>query len=213
MKIFKIICCVIFILKTNTSQSQSLRKSFSKLSGPEKCWVIFHPFKAKRAFIISQEAQKISDSIQKTNLLDKDPNGGQVDALRHSYWMATLAQKIGRRSAKSLGKAHERGNYKQYKKHKLEEGTLPDLKSSEMDLYNNNIGIEIFRNNKKASKKAYLKLIIEQINLGKLKILKKDNNGKYLDCNGGLLPINEYYGKWENSKCLITSKKRLKHPL
>jgi hypothetical protein len=213
MKNFKTIWFLFFLLVFLKSNGQSLKKSFFKLSGPEKCWVIFHPFKAKRAFRISLEARKISDSIKQTNLLDKDANGGQIDAFRHSYWMATLAQKIGRRSAKSLGRAHEKGNYRQYKKNKLEEGTIPDKKSSEMDLFNNNVGINIYRKNKKVSKKRYIELILDKINQGKLKILKKDNKGRYLDCNGSLLPKYEYYGKWENNKCLIPSIKGRKPPL
>lgn len=212
MKIVKIICYLLCVINLNTSQGQSLGRKFSKLSSPEKCWVIFHPFKAKRAYRISNEVQRVSDSIQQTNLLDKDKNGGQVDAFRHAFWMASLAQRIGRRSAKSLGKAHEKGNYRQYKKGKIEDGSLPDFKSSEMDLQNNQIGIEIYRKNKKASKQELIQIIIQQIKSGKLKILKKDKNGYYLNCNGSLIPKNEYYGKWKNSKCLIPSIKGQKPP-
>ena len=42
-----------------------------------------------------------------------------------------------------LGKAHEKGNYLDYKKHRLEEGSIPDKISSDMDLCNNLKGIEI----------------------------------------------------------------------
>lgn len=197
----------LFISCFSNGYSQSSAKGFKKLSSPEKWWVILHPFKAKRAYKISLEANRISDSISKTNLLDNDKNGGQVDAFRHSYWMATLAQRIGRHAAKSLGKAHEKGNYKHFKKEKLEDGTIPDKPSSEMDLYNNTIGIEIYKENKKACKREFIKLIVDQINQGKLKIIKKNINGDYVNCEGVLLSKNEYYGKWENSKCIITSKK------
>tara|TARA_B100000809_G_scaffold138551_1_gene136159 strand:+ start:23538 stop:24176 length:639 start_codon:yes stop_codon:yes gene_type:complete len=192
------------------SNAQSNKSGFRRLSSPEKCWVLFHPFKAKRAYRISLQAQKVSDSIGKTHTLDQDRNGGQVDAFRHAFWMATLAQKIGRRSAKSLGKAHEKGNYKQFKKNKIEDGTLPDQPSSEMDLFNNSIGIAIYKENKKASQKELISSIIKDIQQGNLKTLKKDNNGNYLDCQGNLLPSNKYYGKWENSKCLISSERRPK---
>jgi hypothetical protein len=197
---------LIFILLfffIDISNAQSNKSGFKSLSSPEKCWVLFHPFKAKRAYQISLQAQKVSDSIGKTNTLDQDRNGGQVDAFRHAFWMATLAQKIGRRSAKSLGKAHEKGNYKQFKKGKLEDGSLPDQPSSEMDLFNNNIGISIYTENKKANNKEIILLIIKNIQQGNLKRLKKDNNGKYLDCEGNLLSVDEYTGKWKNAKCLI----------
>jgi len=187
---------------------QSLKKSFSKLSGPEKCWVIFHPFKAKRAFKISKEAERISDSIRKTPTLDQDKNGGQIDAFRHAFWMATLSQKIGKRAAKSLGKAHERGNYKQFKKNKKEDGMIPDATSSEMDLQNNVTGISIYKSHKKASQKQYIVLIITEILKGNLKIIKKDKKGNYLNCKGRLLSLNELKGIWTNSKCIIPSKKQ-----
>lgn len=193
---------------SSISTAQNNRSAFKNLTSPEKFWVLFHLFKAKKAYRISIEATRVSDSIAKTKLLDQDKNGGQVDAFRHAFWMATLSQEIGKKSAKKLGKAHEKGNYKQFKKNKLEEGSRPDQKSSEMDSFNNNIGIEIFKNNKKASKNDYITLVITQINRGKLKVLKKAPNGAYLDCNNQLLAKNEYLDKWENSKCLIPSAKQ-----
>ena len=198
---------IVIFLTCQSSSGQSLLKKFSKLSSPEKCWVILHPFKAKRAFRISILAEHATDSIFKTNLQDNDRNGGQVDAFRHAFWMAMLAQKIGKRSAKNLGKAHEKGNYKQFKKNKLEDGTLPDAPSSKMDLHNNNIGIETYKANKKATRIEYISLILKKIKSGELKILKKDRKGNYLDCKGNLISTLKYKGLWENTKCLIPSKK------
>ena len=194
-----------FLIVTICGYSQSASKGFKTLSSPEKCWVIFHPFKAKRAYRLSLEAKHVSDSISKTNLLDKDGNGGQVDAFRHAYWMATLAQEIGKNSAKSLGKAHERGNHKQFKKGKLEDGTVPDKPSSDMDLFNNDFGITLYKNNKKASKEQFITLLVQHIQNGNLKILKKDTYGNYQDCEGNSIPKKELKGIWETSKCLIDS--------
>lgn len=194
-------------LNTMNLNAQSYGKQFKKLSSPEKCWVIFHPFKAKRAFLVSKKAQQISDSIQNTNLLDKDGNGGQVDAFRHAFWMASLAKKIGKRSAKSLGKAHEKGNYKQSKKQQLEEGTLPDAIASEMDLFNNLVGIEIYQQNKKVPEKIVIDCVIEKIKNAELKIIKKDSLGNFLRCDGTKISAIELLGKWENEKCLIPSSK------
>ena len=140
--------------------AQHKQKKFKDLSSPEKCWVLTHPFKAKRALRISIEAQKTSDSIKKTNTLDQDGNGGQVDAFRHAYWMASLSKEIGKKSAKSLGKAHEKGNHKQFKKNELEDRIIPDEASSEMDLYNNLIGIELYTKNKNASRIELIHLVI-----------------------------------------------------
>ncbi len=119
MKKMLFILCL--LLGINTF-SQSNWQKFKKLSRPIKTWVIFHPFKTKRALAISNETNQVTDSISKTLLLDGDRIGGQVDAFRHAYWMARLRQEIGKQSARSLGKAHEKDNYLTYKKVKLEDG-------------------------------------------------------------------------------------------
>lgn len=110
-------------------------------SVPHKMWVVFHPFKAKKALEISVEATNVSDSIAKTDLLDRDIAGGQVDAFRHAFWTARLQQEIGKRAAISLGKTNEKDNYKTFKHHQTENGIVPDSASKEMDLFNNNIGL------------------------------------------------------------------------
>ena len=43
-----------------------------------------------------------------------DNNGGALDAFKHAFWMARLTQGIGHRASLSLGKAHEKGNYKAF---------------------------------------------------------------------------------------------------
>ncbi|WP_243739359.1 DUF6973 domain-containing protein [Flavicella sediminum] len=183
-----------------------MTQKFSKLSKPEKCWVYLHLFKAKKAFKISMEAEKTADSIQKTRLLDQDKNGGQVDAFRHAYWMYTLAKKIGKRAAKSLGEAHEKGNYQQFKNAKLENGAVADEASSKMDLANNEKALELYKEHKKISKTEIIKLLISEIKKGNFKILNKNNLGDYLDCNNYTIPKNELEKTWKNNKCLIPSK-------
>ena len=106
----------VFIFFVGQIFSQSSSKSFFDLSGPKRTWVLFHPFKAFKSLRISKETNRVSDSIRKTNLLDGDASGGQVDAFRHAYWMARLHQEIGKSAARSLGKAHEKENYLTYKK-------------------------------------------------------------------------------------------------
>lgn len=190
------------------SFGQANKSGFKKLSSAEKCWVIFHPFKAKKAYRISTAAQKTADSIATTNLLDGDKNGGQVDAFRHAYWMATLSQGIGKRSAKSLGKAHERGNHRQFKKNKLEDGTVPDKPASDMDLFNNNMGVQIYKENKEANEEEIISTIIKNIKQGNLKTLKKDAFGNYQDCEGNNLTTKQLKGVWKTPKCLINSNQK-----
>ncbi|MCF6348941.1 MAG: hypothetical protein L3J20_11685 [Flavobacteriaceae bacterium] len=194
-----------FIFLLMNSCSPKLRQSFSKVSLPEKTWVIFHPFKAKKAFLISKEAEKIKDSISALKIIGNDNNGGHLNAFKHSYWMARLTQGIGKRAAFSLGKAHEKGNYKTYKKHKLEDGFLPDKQSTDMDLFNNRIGINIGKSNKKTSKKELIQQLLDALHNGELRILKKDSLGNFLDCEYKIIPLDSLKGKWDTKKCLIKS--------
>src|SRR4030066_2385145 len=115
---------IILIFLSSQISAQSNWEKFWKLSTTHQIWVVTHPFKAKKASEISMEATKVSDSVAKTDLLDKDSTGGQVDAFRHAYWTARLQQEIGKQAAISLGKAHERDNYRTFKKKQTEEGIL-----------------------------------------------------------------------------------------
>jgi len=186
------------------SQTSNYQK-FKKLSTPKKWWVLLHPLKAKKSLLISKETNRVADSIKKTKTLDGDASGGQVDAFRHAYWMASLRLAIGKSAAKSLGKAHEKENYQYYKEKKLEHGTIPDKASMDMDLFNNNIGLSLVKKGEKISKKHLIKKIIAAIKNGKMKIIKKDKKRRFLTCDGNLISKESLVGKWVNNKCLVKS--------
>ena len=93
----------------------------------------------KKALVISELSREKTNEIILDQALKGSGNSGQVDAFRHAFWMANLTKEIGWRRAKRLGLAHEKGNYKAYKKRKSEDGEIPDKMSSEMDLFNNNV--------------------------------------------------------------------------
>lgn len=194
--------CLLFVFQVD---AQSNYQKFKKLSCQKKVWVLLHPFKAKRALKISNEAKKVSDSIINSNLLDGDYSGGQVDAFRHAYWMARLRQEIGKNSARSLGKAHEKENYQYYKSRKLEDGVLPDEPSMKMDLHNNEEGLKLTRRNVKTPKKGLIYRVINAIKAGKMQIIKKDKKGNFLTCDGKLISKDSLKGKWKNKKCLVPS--------
>ena len=203
MRLLVVILLIVFSIQK--IEAQSAVKQYFNLPRPERFWVITHPFKAKRALKISYEARYKADSIANTSILDGDKNGGQVDAFRHSYWQARLTQTIGRRAAYKLGKAHEKGNYIYYKHHKLEDGTIPDKISSEMDLYNNKVGASIVFRREELTKKEIEVEVIKLIKNGVMKIIAKDKNGNFLDCDGNIIDNETLKGKWENNKCLVNS--------
>ena len=62
--------------------------------------------------------------------------------------MACLGTTIGEKASRKLGKAHEKGNYKAFRRGKTEDGFLQDETAVEMDLYNNEEGLRIARENK-----------------------------------------------------------------
>ena len=186
-----------------TSCSPKLKQSYAKLSKPERTWVFFHPFKAKKAYQISREALLTTDSIAQQNAIGNDNNGGQLDAFKHSFWMARSAQQMGKHAALSLGRAHEKGNYQTFKKRQLEDGIVPDKPATDMDLFNNQVGAILGKKYKNASKATIINHIVASIRKGKLRMLKKDAQGHLLDCQGQMITLESLKGKWENDKCLI----------
>jgi len=200
---FKFLLILVFLFMfLGLVAQESKMKKFKHLSAPEKCWVILHPFVAKKALLITEEARKVTKDIKQEKLLKGNGNSGQIDAFRHTYWMALLTQQIGWRRAKSLGKAHEKGNYRDFKKHKKEDGVVPDKISSDMDFFNNNVGILIGKMTTDLDLKG---VVVEAVKDGKCKIIKIDTNGFFLDVEGNIIPKEELKGKWENDKCLVNS--------
>ncbi|MFH2095787.1 MAG: hypothetical protein ABIJ16_08785, partial [Bacteroidota bacterium] len=187
------------------AQEDNKWEKFKQLPFPEKRWVMLHPFIAVRAYSISSEAQKKAAQVVFDTRLDGDADGGQVDAFRHTYWMARMAQEFHWRKAISLGRAHEKGNKIYFRKHKLEEGRIPDYESCEMDMLNNKAGVEIGRYHKDLSKDDLTTQIIDKIRDGKLWIMKKKLDGRYLDCDGKLLKTDSLERKWISGKCIVPS--------
>lgn len=198
---------IILILSCSQISAQSTWEKFWNLSAPYKKWVVFHPFKAKKALEISMEATVVSDSIAKTDVLDQDKAGGQADAFRHAYWMARLQQEIGKRAAISLGKAHEKDNYKTFKKNKTEDGVVPDQASKEMDLFNNNVGLGFTQKGTSVARNEMINQIVNAILKGNLKVIKKDSLGNFLTCDGEIIPPAALGHSWQNNKCLVPSNK------
>ena len=202
MSIKLVLFYFLFVAFFMVSAQDSNLKKFRILSGPEKCWVIFHPFIAKKVLIISEKARVITKEVLLRMVLEGSGDGDQIDAFRHAFWMASLAQEIGKRRARCLGEKHEKGNYKDYKQRRFEDGVIPDKISSEMDLFNNEIGFEI------GIKYTGLDLksrVVEAVLNGDCKVVRKDITDNFIDCEGNLIPIENLKGKWENNKCLVWS--------
>jgi hypothetical protein len=208
-RILKFVFFLLLIAPSNVfSQNEGLVRSFIRLGFPEKVWVITHPFIAKKTWKITKEALRISDEIKRDSLLDGDPDGGQVDAFRHTYWMASLTQKISCKKARRLGKAHEKVNYRNFKKGRKEENNLPDEASSDMDLRNNELGIALGIVNKNLSQNELVTLVRNAILEGKAWKIYKNKKGESLDCNGNIILAEKRMALWKTLRCLVESSKK-----
>lgn len=179
----------------------------------EVWWVATHPFIAKKSWDISKKAGEVANSYINSSELDGDYNGGMVDAMRHTLWMASLVQEIKPKAAYKLGLAHEKGNERDFKKKTLEEGSLPDSTSCEMDLRNNSIGLEIGQEYYGESLDTLILVVKNAVKTGRCWKIKKDSLGNFLDEEGKQIPDSLWMGKWITPKILVRSDfKRPKTP-
>ncbi len=196
---------LLLFLPVTSLKAQSVFSKISKISRPEKCWAIRHPFVTIKALKTTQQSWKITDSLKQSGTIGTDNSGGRLDAFKHAFWIASVSTAIGIRKAIKLGKAHEKGNKLQFKKHQLEDRILPDSVSSYMDLYNNEKGAELVEKNKKVTLSQLQQQVLELLNTGQLLCILKDNKGNYLTCEKEMIDMSQWYGKWNVPKCPVKS--------
>lgn len=180
-------------------------QSFKLLSKYEKRWALAHPFASIKVKKYTKQCRSIVAEISKTGVLDTFNNGGKIDAFRHTYTMAVLAQHLKVKKIRKLGVAHEKGNYLQFKNKTIEEGEIPDSLSCVMDLKNNEIGFEIGKDNPHVNGFDLTKLVIQKINCGHCFIIKRNENGEYVKCDNSILKLAYWQGIWSVPKCLVKS--------
>ncbi len=193
---------LLFLSSATVTKGQSKIKEFRSISCPEKKWVIKHLFVANKAFKATKEARRQTNILLADSALDQYINGGKIDAFRHVFWMALLTTKIGDKKARSLGKAHEKGNYLFFLRGKIEEGEPSDSISGIMDINNNEIGIFIGKSNPKNDINQLKLVVIDSIKDGKCLILKRNVEGKKVNCTGEIVISAK---KWGLPYCLIKS--------
>lgn len=200
----------IFLLFTlpvaSLAQEKSAWQQFRDLSRPVKWWVVTHPFSAGRALEIANHTRKISKALENNEILDGDGSGGQVDAFRHGYWMALMASEIGPRRAWRLGYDHEKGNKLDYRRNRSSSSyPLPTSTDCTMDLFNNDVGIELGSKYDDLLRPELKQIILDKIHGGYFIIIKKDVEGNPLDCDGNPLDREKWFHRWENPACLVPS--------
>ncbi|MBC7694590.1 MAG: hypothetical protein H7141_04000 [Burkholderiales bacterium] len=176
-----------------------------EISKYEIRWAVFHPLAAIKIKVRLKKAMVIYHEVKNTKQLDNFESGGNLDAFRHSFTMAYLAQRIRIRKLRKLGTAHEKGNKRQFEKHKTEHGERADSLACEMDLRNNELGFFIGCNNRKLSKEELRNIIIGQIKSGNAWCLKRNNNNEYVTCDNNPVLMENFREKWFVPKCLTKS--------
>ena len=181
-------------------------KPWKRVSRPEKIWSVTHPFKAKKVLRCARRAQFVTDSLGQANVIT-DKNGGQLDAFRHAYWMALLINEGLRETVvRKVGERHERGNYLDFRKGKMEDSARADSMMCVMDLRNNASGITIGKQYRDGDKKlSLIELILKNIWNGELAIMSKNAKGEYLDRNGDVIVLSRYAGVWAIPKHIVKS--------
>lgn len=192
--------------KKRSSHNERLEK-FHELPRPEKWWAFFHPLILKRSYHIAKEAKRIADEKISDPDLDGDHDGGQVDAFRHTLWMAMMSREFGKWRSLSLGRAHEESNYQDYLARRLEDGNIPDHQACIMDLRNNSIGADLGRKYRKLSDSALIEVVKANVLEGKSWVLLKDRSGNFLDADGAVIPYDSLKGRWETKKQFVRSNK------
>lgn len=187
--------------------SISLQSKSQKPCKQELCWALGHPFAALKVKKIKKKADLIYNRPDIKARFDYS-SGGKLDAFRHVFFMAAFAQEIKIKKLRKLGIAHEKGNYKQFLKHKTENGELPDSLSCVMDLANNELGFTIGANNKDKKLEQLRPIVIKEILDGKAFILKRNREGRYVDCNNKVIDPGLFSGKWFVPKCLVPSNEK-----
>jgi hypothetical protein len=180
-------------------------KTFHNLSKYEKCWVIWHPFAAKKIKKHQTEMYAVYKEVKQQHLLDTFENGGKLDAFRHTFAMTYFSKFVKANKLRKLGKAHEKANHWQFLHHLPDEdGELSDSLSSVMDLKNNDIALSLAKEVKALSIEEIKQKIISLIKNGGVFIIKHNAQGKYVDCNGQVIPA-EKLKIWNIPKCLVKS--------
>ncbi|HNQ11614.1 MAG TPA: hypothetical protein PKH65_04920 [Bacteroidia bacterium] len=200
----RIIFSLIFVVLCGSSIDAVAQAKKSSIGIHEKLWALSHPFKAKAAYKITLEVRSICDSLSLVHGVSGN-SGGKLDAFRHSYWMALLRQKLRYRAALKLGIAHEKSNFKQFRKGRQEDNTRADSVLCAMDLHNNKEGLKIGEQQLGKSKSDIAEAIINAYNKGMFQICLVNDKDEFITCEGDKIDFKKFKNAWNVPRCLIKS--------
>jgi len=183
--------------------SFSQKKPFTSISKYERRWAFWHPCAALKIKKHRAEMVSVYKEVKMYGLLDNFENGGTLDAFRHVFAMAYFSRFVKVNKLRTLGKAHEKGNYKLFLAGKADEaGELPDSLSSVMDLKNNEIAFSLSKEVKTLSIEELKQKVVALAKSGGVFFIKRNERGLYLDCGGNVIDMEQKKGTWNIPKCL-----------
>ena len=101
----------------------------------------------------------------------RNGKGDESDAFRHAYWQALNTQDVGEDFTRKMSDAHEYST-------KAKDVDLDLI----MDIHNNDLGIQVGRENPQASPAELISIIKSKMDAGELLIINKE--GKLIKSNG-----------------------------
>jgi hypothetical protein len=201
IKTYKNILILIFFLSlTSYSFSQNYKKIIKSLSFEDKVWVMKNYSSVKKAQKISQNVINVMDSLNKEKFLGGNSEGGRFDAFRHVFWMYSLSKELGKEKARRIGKIYEKYNEYVFKTQTM---SGYDKAGEDMDLFNNEVGINLSKENIVDS--LVFSRIEELILNGEAKIIKKNDKKESLDKNNNIIEDSVWKKSWQNDRVLINS--------
>ncbi len=175
---------------------EGLEVSLTNVSREEKIWSFWNPISA---YLISENVKVAFSHADATSF--KNKTDGQQDAFRHAFWNALNEIDVGVEDAVEFATLHEKSNQ------------AKDPVACQMDLYNNEIGRNIAdKYIESVGGKGSLPsnwedvvddLVEKAVTDGKLKIIKMDSGGHYLDKDG--YRIDQSKDGWEKKKYMVNS--------
>jgi hypothetical protein len=162
-------------LSVHQLRAQSSKSNQIRPSKREIIWGITHPLIVYKVHKISIIAYQISDSLAQNNIL-AGASGGYLDAFKHCFWMALLAQQIGAHRALRLGVIHENLNYWRFRRTKIGAHSI----LSWMDLKNNELGLQLAKSVPQNSQQELITLILKTVQSGKAWVVEVDSLGSFL---------------------------------
>jgi hypothetical protein len=104
----------------------------------------------------ARAATNLAFETERTFFGSDSNQNGNADAFRHSFWAGTLARRLGEQWATSYTRNHERGNPNE---------VIAKLMEF-MDLWNNDLGIRLARQNPNVSDLEFARIIYDSILAG-----------------------------------------------